>query len=226
MPLALLLVLSAADCTKQKNPLLAAKCEQKAGRYVEALKRLERTKSKRADKLREELIAQVTTYEIFTEPEGAAVTIDGAALSPPLLVNPGHHALHAELQGYRPVDRDDVAVAGTHPKVTLVLDALPQPEPEAVEQAVLVAEPDAPAPAAATAVAHVEPHHSPLPFILGGAGLAAIVPGGVLLLTSEVQHVEGGRRMAAYALLGTGAALVVSALVWLLVERRPGADLR
>jgi len=225
MPLALLLLLSAADCTRQKNPLLAAKCEQKAGRYVEALKRLERTKSKRAEALRAELTAQVTTYEIFTEPEGAAVTIDGAAFSAPLMVNPGHHALHAELEGYRPVDRDDVAVAGTHPKVTLVLDAIPPPEPEAVEEAVRVPEPDAPAPAAAVAV-KAEPHHSSVPFVLGAAGLTAVIPGAAFLLTSEIQHVEGGRRMAAYVLLGAGAALVVSALVWLLVERRPGADLR
>jgi hypothetical protein len=61
---------------------------------------------------------------------------------------------------------------------------------------------------------------------LGGAGLVSVLAGGTFLLTSEIQHVEGGRRLASYALLGAGGALCLAAIIWLLVERRPGADLR
>jgi hypothetical protein len=234
--LSLLVLLAVPDCAKLKNPLAAVQCEQKHGHFVKALERVEQylaTKPKKppkvALKLRDQLRTQVTTYDIFSEPEGATVTVDGAPLSKPLVVNPGHHAFHVELEGFRPLDRDEIAIAGTHPKLTLVLERLPL-----ADEPVPVIEAKAGLPAAApevTAPPRAEgppapKADSPLPFVFGGVGLAAVVTGGALLFTSEIQHVQGGRRTASYVVLGVGAALSLTAIIWLLVERRPGADLR
>jgi hypothetical protein len=234
MSAVLLALLAAAPCARQKNPLLAAKCEQKQGHFVEALERLSKLKTKKAQALRAALQAQITTYHLFTEPEDAAVTVDGAAPSRPLVLNPGHHLFHAEKEGFHPVDRDELAVCGTHPTLTLVLEALP-PEPAEAEEQTAPAPVAQPMPAApSAAVVAPEPRaekpapkqHSVVPYLLGGAGLVTVLTGGTFWLTSELQHVEGGRRLAAYTLVGIGGALCVAAIVWLLVERRPGADLR
>jgi hypothetical protein len=235
MGLALLLLLAVPDCAKLKNPLLAAQCEQKQRHLVKALSRVEQylatkpKKPQKALKLRDQLHAQVTTYRIFTEPEGAAVTVDGAPLQKPMVVDPGHHRFHVELEGFRPLDRDEVAIAGTNPSMTLVLERLPPAD----DPAPAVSAATTPLPAAAPEVTAPPPAVRPepksesvLPFVIGGVGLAAVVTGGVLLFTSEIQHVQGGRRLASYAVLGVGAALSLSAIIWLLVERRPGADLR
>jgi hypothetical protein len=233
MSAVLLALLLAAPCAKQKNPLLAAKCEQKQGHFVEALQKLAKLKSKPAQVLRTQLESQVTTYDVFTEPEGAAVTVDGNPPPQPLVLNPGHHVFHAEKEGFHPLERDELALAGTHPKLTLVLEAAVPPIVETVEEPAPSPSPApavaAPSEAVAAEVKEEKPAprgHSVLPFVLGGTGVVTVLAGGVFLFTSEIQHVEGGRRLAAYTLLGVGGALFVSAIIWLLVERRPGADLR
>ncbi len=70
------------------------------------------------------------------------------------------------------------------------------------------------------------PHYSVAPYFLGGAGLVAALTGGTLLFTAELQHIQSARYLAGIAVAGVGGALFLSAVLWLLVERRPGADLR
>jgi hypothetical protein len=152
MSAVLLALLLAAPCAKQKNPLLAAKCEQKQGHFVEALQRLAKAKSKPAQALRTQLEAQVTTYDVFTEPEGAALTVDGSPPPQPLVLNPGHHVFHAEKEGFHPLERDELALPGTHPKLTLVLEALAPPV-EPIAEAAPVPSPTAAVAAPSAAVA-------------------------------------------------------------------------
>ncbi len=242
--LAMLLV-ATVSCDRVRPLPKRAECERKAGHTLEALELVEehllkKPRDKKALKLRDALRAELVHAELYSEPEGALVSVDGAdpAGSTPLTVplDAGRHTFRFTLEGHQPLERTQDCVAGTRPNVTAVLEPLPRPQ----EPAPAVAE-AGPAPAAPAEAIAVQPaaeqkpvparerQFSNVPLVIGAAGLFVAIGGGVLILTSALSPVTDTsaayRQYAGYALAGVGVAAGIAAIVWLLFERRPGAPL-
>jgi hypothetical protein len=241
-------------------PLKRAQCEHKAGHPVRALEivddfLLKRPHDKAALKLRAKLQKEIVLIDWFSEPEGAMVSRDGEELGPTplsLTVDPGRHTFRFSSEGYQSLEREENAVAGTHPKLTAVLDRLPGPaKPETpapgasdlpaaqASQTVPPASPAAPSaeaprlrqPEVASEPAPAPSRHSNVPLIIGTAGLFVAIGGGVLILTSYLglnanpsDSAARTRQYVGFALAGVGVALGVSAIIWLLIDRKPGAS--
>jgi hypothetical protein len=215
-----MLLLAAVSCDRVRPLPKRAECERKAGHTLAALELVEehlsrKPRDKKVLKLKDALRAELVHAELYSEPEGALVSVDGAdpAGSTPLTIplDAGRHAFRFTLEGYQPLERTQDCVAGTRPRVP----------PEAVV---------APQPADAKPAAPRERQFSNVPLVIGAAGLFVAIGGGVLLLTSALSPVTDSsaayRQYAGYALAGVGVAAGVAAIIWLLYERRPGAPQR
>ncbi len=232
-----------ASCDRVKLPLKRVECERKAGHPVKALELVDdwlvkKPKDKKAAKLRDALQREVVQLQWFSEPEGATVSRDGEELGPTpisLTLDPGRYVFRFTHEGYQPLEREESAIAGTMPKLTAVLEKAPAPVLERPPEP--VAEPPAPVPAVTAAAApraerdaREAREHSMAPFVLGSAGIFVAIGGGVLILTSllspTLDSAAQTRQWVGYGLVGAGAAAGIAAIIWLLVDRRPGAGAR
>lgn len=242
-----MLLVAAVSCERVRPLPKRAECERKAGHTLEALELVEehllkKPRDKKVLKLRDALRAEVVNAELYSEPEGALVSVDGAdpAGSTPLTVplDAGRHSFRFTLEGYQPLERAQDCVAGTRPKVTAVLEPVPRPQEPAPAAAQAAPESTTAAPAEALATPPPdepkparppERQFSNVPLVIGAAGLFVAIGGGVLILTSALSPVSDAsaayRQYAGYALAGVGVAAGIAAIVWLLYERRPGATL-
>lgn len=80
----------------------------------------------RAEALLKEALAKIAAITIATEPEGAEVKVDGAVvgrtpLALPVFLEPGRHAISAELGGYKPQRELIEPAAGDAVRITLRL---------------------------------------------------------------------------------------------------------
>jgi len=228
----LALLLAAVPCERVKPPLKRAECERKAGHFGQALELVDewlakKPRDKKAAKLREQLEQQLVHLEWFSEPEGAMVARDGEELGPTplsLTLDPGRYVFRFTHEGYQPLEREETAVAGTRPKLTAVLEKLPAPVPEPVVEQAAAPQLIAPVPAPSPPP---EKEHSNAPLILGSAGIFVAIGGGVLILTSLLAPASDQsaamRQWVGYGLVGAGAAAGIAAIIWLLIDRRPGA---
>lgn len=246
---AFFLLLAAVPSCDRIRPLpKRVECERKAGHVLKALDFVEvalakKPKDKKLLKLRDGLEAEVVTFEWFSEPEGALAWVDSEdpAGSTPISirVDPGRHTFHFTHDGYLPLARDENAVSGTRPKLTAVLEREVKEEPVPPEPEVAQQQPQ-PQPAPPEAVQEPAPRPKPVsaatreyskaPLILGTAGIFVAIGGGVLILTSALsQTFDSGaqlRQYVGYGLAAAGAAAGIAALLWLLIDRRPGATER
>lgn len=244
-------VLSVLAACDSHVPMKRATCEHREGRITKALEviddfLLKRPREQKALRLREKWAQEVVLVQWFSEPEGALVALDGEELGPTpitVTVDPGRHTFRFTHDGFAPLVREENAVSNTRPKLTAVLDRLPGAPPVEQTQApaevapapVTSAQPDeggpvTAAPAAAVAV-ETATRRSAAPLILGTAGLFAAIGGGVLVLTSLLAldgHTGDAnavtRQYVGFALAGAGVAAGIAAIVWLLIDRRPGAS--
>lgn len=233
------MLLLMATCDRVRPALKRAGCERKAGHTLKAMELVEehlakKPRDKKALKLREALRGEVVTVECFSEPDGALVSVDDAdpAGSTPLTVtlDAGRHVFHFTHDGYVALEREETAVAGTRPKLTAVLEKVPAPrvdEPLAAPVAALAPAPQvivAPGPPTSETP---KPAHSSAPLVIGSAGIFIAIGGGVLILTSALSPVfdvsARNRQWVGYGLVGAGAAAGLAAIIWLLIDRRPGA---
>jgi hypothetical protein len=249
------LLSAAPSCDKVRALPKRAECEHKAGHVVRALSVLDehlaaKPKDKKALKLRALWAAEAVTFEWFSEPDGALVSVDaddpigGTPIT--ATVDPGLHTFHFTHEGCVQLERKETAVSGTRPKLTAVLervgkpDAGPEPGPAASATAAPATTPaataaaaPAAAPAQAVAPAPEKPAGSRAPYILGTAGLFVAIGGGVLVFTSILALSPGvpneaavTREYVGFGLIGVGVAAGVAAIVWLLIDRPPGAGTR
>lgn len=240
-----LLLLAAVNCDRIRPLPKRAECERKAGHTSKALELVEehlanKPRDKKAVKLRDQLKAELVTVELYSEPDGALVSVDGAdpAGSTPLTIplDAGRHVFRFTLDGHLPLDRDATAIAGTRPKLTAVLERIATPpvlDETVRDTPAVVPTPLTPAasPVNVAAVPAAAPRaHSNAPFVLGAAGIFVAIAGGVLILTSALAQQPDSatlyRQYAGYALAGVGAAAAIAALIWLLYDHRPGAGER
>jgi hypothetical protein len=150
-----------------------------------------------------QLTARTGVIVPHVSPDGARVTLDGAALAPQALgraqrVKLGAHELGAAKEGYADATRAVTVASGDTIDVTLALAPIPEaPAPAPPPPA---APPPAPAPAAPPQPLLIQlapPSASParaggsglrtVGYIVGGAGLAALATGGALYLNSWLQ---------------------------------------
>ncbi len=134
----LALLLLAAAPSSPAAELGKARAEIKKGHFAKALELVDRAlaakprpkDAKPLQKVHDSLLAKVTVFEVFPEPDGATFTVDGVSATSPVTVDAGRHVFHFESEGFVSLDREETAVAGIRPKLTVVLERLPQPEPE------------------------------------------------------------------------------------------------
>jgi hypothetical protein len=153
-------------------------------------------------------VTHVAVLDIVTEPAGATLVLDGAALgkSPlpqPVMVNGGHHTIAATLDGYAEATKELDAGGGDHIRVDLELVAQPPAPPPPPP-----APPPAPPPPVppARALAPAPPPRPPTPSrtaawigwsTTGALAVGAVVTGILALTTtSELRDDKANRPTA------------------------------
>ena len=138
-------------------------------------------KKQRLQKTFEKVRAKVGALDLHVDPEAAQVSVDGAAVPPPLptplFLEPGQHKLEVKLDGYTPQSKSVTAQAGSQDKLAITLHkqaapaADPAPAPSATNST--------PAPAAPPPTSDQGDHHvqTRTVAILAGAGLTAVALG-------------------------------------------------
>ncbi|MEM1416512.1 MAG: PEGA domain-containing protein, partial [Myxococcota bacterium] len=97
-----------------------------------------------SDEARAELVAKLAELktnpgflDVYVEPEGASITIDGEAredVAPTRLELPaGEHVVVVDAEGYLPSERMVRVPYGGYARVEIAMEAEPEPEPEPVE---------------------------------------------------------------------------------------------
>lgn len=129
--------------------------------------------------------AKVGALALHVQPDGAQVSLDGAAvpapLPTPLFLEPGSHQIKAELDGYTPQTKSVTAKAGGSDKLDIALEKAAEPAPAPADSTAPPAAsssappPSAPPPSADTGEQHgVEPRTVA---IIAGAGLTVVALG-------------------------------------------------
>ncbi len=228
-----------------------AACERKLGRYARAMRQVERYRSaaatllsesekREADDFLSAAAAYVGTVDVASNVDGTEIFVDEELLGTtplprPIVVDEGEHRLRFARGGYRTVERGERVPAGARLRWVVEL-----------EREAATTGPSAPASSAPVRPPipddAVRSSRSPSrlgPLVLGGSGIVAGGVGTLLVLSAREQantleadcgsrcpparwETEQTKERIGGVLLGVGAAAVVGAIVWWVLQPRVG----